>query len=54
MLSVLEITQGPDFCFLRHPKDSGDDPDATLIFASVRKTDAPGVFIDGGAGVGAS
>ena len=54
-LSVLEITQGPDFVSCAIRKDSGDDPDATrdtLIFASVRKTDAPGVFIDGGAGVG--
>ena len=54
-LSVLEITQGPDFVSCAIRKDSGDDPDATrdtLIFASVRKTDAPGVFIDGGFGVG--
>ena len=45
-LSVLEITQGPDFVSCAIRKDSGDDPDATrdtLIFASVRKTDAPGV-----------
>ena len=36
-------------------KDGGDDPDVTrdtLIFARVQKTDAPGVTIDGGAGVG--
>ena len=54
-LSVLEITQGPDFVSCAIRKDSGDDPDATrdtLIFASVRKTDAPGVLIDGGFGVG--
>lgn len=46
-LSVLEITQGPDFVSCAIRKDSGDDPDATrdtLIFASVRKTDAPGRF----------
>ncbi len=54
-LSVLETRSGPDFVSCAIRKDSGDDPDATrdtLIFASVRKTDAPGVFIDGGAGVG--
>lgn len=40
-------------CAIR--KDSGDDPDATkdtLIFASVKKTKRPGIFIDGGDGVG--
>ena len=40
-------------CAIR--KDSGDDPDATrdtLIFASVRKQNAPGIVIDGGIGVG--
>ena len=36
-------------------KDSGDDPDATKgahIFASVKKAAGPGIFIDGGMGVG--
>jgi cobalt-precorrin-5B (C1)-methyltransferase len=36
-------------------KDGGDDPDVTkgaLIFATVSRTDSPGIFIDGGAGVG--
>jgi cobalt-precorrin-5B (C1)-methyltransferase len=40
-------------CAIR--KDSGDDPDVTngtLIFAEVRRTDTPGVAIDGGPGVG--
>ena len=40
-------------CAIR--KDGGDDPDitkGTLIFASVEKTDAPGVVIDGGRGIG--
>ena len=40
-------------CAIR--KDSGDDPDATrgtLVFARARRTDAPGVTIDGGPGVG--
>ena len=49
----IKITSSEVSCAIR--KDSGDDPDATrgtLIFACVRKTDAPGVLIDGGAGVG--
>ncbi len=36
-------------------KDGGDDPDVTngiLIRASVRKTEEPGIFLDGGDGVG--
>lgn len=36
-------------------KDAGDDSDVTdglLIYASVRKTDTAGVFIDGGEGIG--
>ena len=40
-------------CAIR--KDSGDDPDSTrgtLIFASVRKQNTPGIVIDGGVGVG--
>ena len=49
----IRITSAEASCAIR--KDSGDDPDATrgtLIFACVRKTDAPGVLIDGGTGVG--
>ena len=49
----IKITSSEVSCAIR--KDSGDDPDATrgtLIFACVRKTDAPGVLIDGGTGVG--
>ena len=49
----IKITSSEVSCAIR--KDSGDDPDATrgtLIFACVRKTDAPGVLIDGGAGIG--
>ena len=54
-LSVEEIQMEADAvsCALR--KDSGDDPDATrgtLVFARARRTDAPGVTIDGGQGVG--
>ena len=49
----IKITSSEVSCAIR--KDSGDDPDATrgtLILACVRKTDAPGVLIDGGTGVG--
>ena len=49
----IRITSAEASCAIR--KDSGDDPDATrgtLVFACVRKTDAPGVLIDGGTGVG--
>ena len=49
----IRITSAEASCAIR--KDSGDDPDATrgtLIFACVRKTDVPGILIDGGAGVG--
>ena len=47
------MTEDEVTCAIR--KDSGDDPDATrdtLIFASVRKKDAPGITIDAGPGVG--
>ena len=49
----IKITSSEVSCAIR--KDSGDDPDATrgtLVFACVRKTDVPGILIDGGAGVG--
>ena len=49
----IKITSSEVSCAIR--KDSGDDPDATrgtLVFACVRKMDAPGVLIDGGAGIG--
>ena len=49
----IRLDSGEASCAIR--KDSGDDPDATrdtLIFACVTKTDAPGILIDGGVGVG--
>ena len=54
-LAVKEITMecGSVSCAIE--KDSGDDPDVTkgtLIFATVSKTDTPGVIIDGGFGIG--
>ncbi len=54
-LPVREIVLGPDAVSCAVEKDGGDDPDVTtgtLIFAAVSLTDAPGVIIDGGAGVG--
>ena len=54
-LDVLEIMRTPDTVSCAIRKDSGDDPDVTrdtLVFATVRRAEAPGVTIDGGAGVG--
>ncbi len=54
-LDIHEITVGEDFVRCAVKKDAGDDPDVTggtLIFAEVRKTESPGVTIDGGFGVG--
>ena len=54
-LAVLETERGADSVTCAIRKDSGDDPDATrdtLIFATVRRTEAPGVTIDGGRGIG--
>ena len=54
-LEVLDaqISKAEASCAIK--KDAGDDPDVTdglLIYASVRRTEAPGVHIDGGEGVG--
>ena len=49
----VSIRGGTAVCAVR--KDAGDDADATdglLIFASVSRTDLPGVMIDGGEGIG--
>lgn len=54
-LDVKEIRIGKDSVACAIEKDSGDDPDVTkgtLIFATVSKTDTPGVAIDGGFGIG--
>lgn len=54
-LPVREIEMGKDAVSCAIEKDSGDDPDVTkgmLIFASVHRTDEPGVHIDGGEGIG--
>ena len=54
-LAVLDIamTQQRVSCAIQ--KDSGDDPDVTngtLIYAEVSRSQEPGVFIEGGTGVG--
>ncbi len=49
----LRLEGGRAFCAVR--KDSGDDPDVTdgaLICAEVGRSEEPGVFIDGGKGIG--
>lgn len=54
-LTVREITMDAEAVSCAIEKDSGDDPDVTrgtLIFATVRRTDAPGVTVDGGFGIG--
>ena len=54
-LTVREITMGAEAVSCAIEKDSGDDPDVTrgtLIFATVRRTDPPGVTVDGGFGIG--
>ncbi len=54
-LVVHAIAMGETSVSCAVEKDGGDDPDVTkgaLIFATVSRTDSPGIFIDGGAGVG--
>ena len=54
-LEVLETVMTGDFVRCAIRKDGGDDPDitsGTLIFAEVSRRDQPGIFIDGGFGVG--
>lgn len=54
-LPVREITREETAVSCAIEKDSGDDPDVTrgtLIFATVSRTAQPGVFIDGGFGIG--
>ena len=53
MLEDCAFTASQASCAVR--KDAGDDPDVTsdiLVYATVRKSDANGVTIDGGHGVG--
>ena len=52
---LLAPRQGPDWAACAVRKDGGDDPDTThgtLIVSRVERTPTPGVWIDGGQGVG--
>ena len=52
-LENVECGDGFASCAVR--KDSGDDPDVTnglLVYARVEKTAAPGIILEGGAGIG--
>lgn len=54
-LAVKEISITLNSVSCAIEKDSGDDPDVTkgtLIFATVSRSEVPGVFIDGGFGIG--
>ena len=54
-LPVLDIRREENAVSCAIQKDGGDDPDitnGTLIYASVTQTDAPGITIDGGQGIG--
>lgn len=54
-LEVLDIARQENRVSCAVRKDGGDDPDATngiLIYAEVKKCPEPGIFIDGGKGVG--
>lgn len=54
-LPVLEPVSGKGFASCAIRKDAGDDPDVTdgvLVYARVAVSDAPGISIDGGEGVG--
>lgn len=54
-LNVREISMESNSVSCAIEKDSGDDPDVTkgtLIFATVSYSDLPGIFIDGGFGIG--
>lgn len=52
-LEDIQMNEKIAVCAVR--KDGGDDPDTTngiLIYAKVEKTEEPGIFLDGGEGVG--
>ena len=54
-LDIEDIEAGEGFASCAVRKDAGDDPDITdgaLVYAKVAYSSAPGVFIDGGVGVG--
>lgn len=52
-LKEIQIEPGKVTCAVQ--KDAGDDPDTTngiLVYATVEKTKEPGIYLDGGVGVG--
>lgn len=52
-LQDIQIEEGKVTCAIQ--KDAGDDPDTTngiFVYATVSKTQAPGITLDGGVGVG--
>ena len=54
-LPLEDVERGDGFVSCAVRKDSGDDPDVTngiLVYAKVEKTAAPGVILEGGAGIG--
>ena len=54
-LPLENVERGDGFASCAVRKDSGDDPDVTnglLVYARVEKTAAPGVLLEGGAGIG--
>lgn len=54
-LELLDINRQEELVSCAVRKDGGDDPDATngiLVYAQVKKCREPGVWIDGGKGVG--
>ena len=54
-LELLDIRRSAEKVSCAVRKDGGDDPDVTtglLVYASVKRTEEPGVHIDGGQGVG--
>lgn len=54
-LPLENVERGDSFASCAVRKDSGDDPDVTnglLVYARVEKTAAPGIILEGGAGIG--
>lgn len=54
-LELKEVRIEPDRVTCAVQKDAGDDPDTTngiLVYATAEKTKEPGIWIDGGVGVG--
>ncbi len=54
-LELLDVTTGEDYVSCAVRKDGGDDPDQTngiLVYSRVSLAGHPGIFLDGGIGVG--